>query len=94
MFFIVYINKYLLINLFILKPARPKRGQRCVRIDEESGSIDSIAQRVYEGFYNFKLQHCPHLVIFIIEYFDLIWLHKCNEWPLFYNIAILKLEKF
>ena len=28
-----------------------------------------------EGFYNFKHQHCPHLVIFIIEYFDLISLH-------------------
>ena len=27
---------------------------------------------IYEGFYNFKPQHCPHLVIFIIEYFDLI----------------------
>ena len=26
----------------------------------------------YEGFYNFKHQHCPHLLIFIIEYFDLI----------------------
>ena len=26
---------------------------------------------IYEGFYNFKPQHCPHLVIFIIEYFDL-----------------------
>ena len=49
---------------------------------------------VYEGFYNFKHQHCPHLVIFIIVYFDLIWLHKCNEWPLFYNIAILQLKKF
>ena len=23
----------------------------------------------YEGFYIFKHQHCPHLVIFIIEYF-------------------------
>ena len=34
---------------------------------------------IYEGFYNFKHQHRPHLVIFIIEYFDLIWLHKCNE---------------
>ena len=27
---------------------------------------------IYEGFYNFRHQHCPHLVIFIIEYFDLI----------------------
>ena len=27
---------------------------------------------LYEGFYNFKPQHCPHLVIFNIEYFDLI----------------------
>ena len=27
---------------------------------------------LYEGFYNFKPQHCPQLVIFIIEYFDLI----------------------
>ena len=27
---------------------------------------------IYEGFYNFKHQHRPHLVIFIIEYFDLI----------------------
>ena len=49
---------------------------------------------LHEGFYNFKHQHCPHLVIFIIEYFDLIWLDKCNEWPLFYNIAILQLKKF
>ena len=48
---------------------------------------------LFEGFYNFKHQQCPHLVIFIIKYFDLIWLHKCNEWPLFYNIAILQLKK-
>ena len=54
----------------------------------------SIAWYIEEGFYNFKPQHCPHLVIFIIEYFDLIWKHKCNEWPLFYNIAILQLKKF
>ena len=59
------------------------------------GSISTLAMVicVYEGFYNYKHQHCPHLVIFIIEYFDLIWLHKCNEWPLFYNIAILQLKK-
>ena len=49
---------------------------------------------IYEGFYNFRHQHCPHLVIFIIEYLDLFWLHKCNEWSLFYNIAILQLKKF
>ena len=36
--------------------------------------LDYIA----EGFYNFKHQHCPHLVIFIIKYFDVILLHKCN----------------
>ena len=34
---------------------------------------------LYEGFYNFKHQYCPHLVIFIIEYFYLFQLHKCNE---------------
>ena len=50
--------------------------------------------KIAEGFYNFKPQHCPHLVIFIIEYFDLFWIHKCKEWPLFYNIAILQLKKF
>ena len=27
---------------------------------------------INEGFYNFTHQHCSHLVIFIIEYFDLI----------------------
>ena len=27
---------------------------------------------LYEGFYNFRHQHCPHLVIFIIEYLDSI----------------------
>ena len=48
---------------------------------------------IYEGFYNFRHQRCPHIVIFIIEYLDLILLHKCNEWPLFYNIAILQLKK-
>ena len=35
---------------------------------------------IYEGFYNFKHQHCPHLVIFIFEYFGAI--------IYFYNIAI------
>ena len=34
--------------------------------------IHDIDKYIYEGFYNFKHQHCPHLVIFIIEYFDLI----------------------
>ena len=35
-------------------------------------NIKYICTFLYEGFHNFQHQHCPHLVIFVIEYFDLI----------------------
>ena len=38
-----------------------------------------IKRNMLEGFYNFKHKHCPRLVIFAIEYFDLMSLPKCNE---------------
>ena len=47
------------------------------------------------GFHHFKHQHCPHLAIFVIEYFNfIIGLPKCNECRSFYNIEIFKLENF
>ena len=43
-----------------------------VKHDNNLSAEKFTTQEVYEGFYNFEHQHCPHLVIFIIRYFDLI----------------------
>ena len=54
-----------------LQAANCCRNSRLV-VDEDDlkrmANENNISLLLQEGFFNFKHQHCPHLVIFIIEY--------------------------